>query len=112
MQIVQATLMTGHILIQLLLLILPFQLMALQPLIVRAMRSSNATAVTDACGRAITPTVTTPSPVTCNGTMVYTFTYADCAGHTHDWTYTYTIAALILPFQLMAHQPLIVRVML
>jgi hypothetical protein len=25
--------------------------------------------------------------------MVYTFTYADCAGHTHDWTYTYTIAA-------------------
>src|SRR5205814_859468 len=50
-------------------------------------------AVTDACGRAITPTVTTPSPVTCNGTMVYTFTYTDCANHTHDWTYTYTIAA-------------------
>jgi hypothetical protein len=38
MQIVQATLMTGHILILLLLLILRFQLMALQPLIVRAMR--------------------------------------------------------------------------
>src|SRR5205814_2011255 len=49
--------------------------------------------VTDACGRAITPTVTTPSPVTCNGTMVYTFTYTDCANHTHAWTYTYTIAA-------------------
>jgi hypothetical protein len=30
MQIVQATLMTGHILIRLLLLILPFRLMALQ----------------------------------------------------------------------------------
>jgi hypothetical protein len=44
--------------------------------------------------------------------MVYTFTYADCAGHTHDWTYTYTIAALILLFRLMALQPLIVRVML
>jgi hypothetical protein len=37
MQIVQATLMTGPILIRLLLLILPFRLMALQPLIVRAM---------------------------------------------------------------------------
>src|SRR5690349_213297 len=49
--------------------------------------------VTDACGRAITPTVTTPSPVSCNGTMVYTFTYTDCANHTHAWTYTYTIAA-------------------
>src|SRR4030095_15495569 len=27
----------------------------------------------------------------CNGTMIYTFTYTDCASHTHDWTYTYTI---------------------
>src|SRR5678809_632918 len=35
--------------------------------------------------------VTTPSPIACNGTMVYTFTYSDCAGHTHNWTYTYTI---------------------
>jgi hypothetical protein len=39
--------------------------------------------------------------------MVYTFTYADCAGHIMTGPYTYTIAALILPFQLMAHQPLI-----
>jgi hypothetical protein len=23
--------------------------------------------------------------------MVYTFTYTDCAGNTHVWTYTYTI---------------------
>jgi hypothetical protein len=43
--------------------------------------------------------------------MVYTFTYADCAGHTHDWTYTYTIAAPDFTFRLMAHQPLIVRAM-
>jgi hypothetical protein len=49
--------------------------------------------ITDACGNTITPTVTTPSPVTCNGSMVYTFTYTDCANHSHDWTYTYTIAA-------------------
>src|SRR5678810_1074733 len=46
--------------------------------------------VTDACGNAITPVVTTPTPVTCNGAMVYTFTYTDCANHTHAWTYTYT----------------------
>src|SRR5678815_3582825 len=46
--------------------------------------------VTDACGNAITPVVTAPTPVTCNGTMVYTFTYTDCANHTHAWTYTYT----------------------
>jgi hypothetical protein len=23
--------------------------------------------------------------------MVYTFTYSDCAGNSHVWTYTYTI---------------------
>src|SRR5438094_8124223 len=39
------------------------------------------------------PTVVAPSPITCNGTMVYTFTYVDCAGHSHAWTYTYTISA-------------------
>ena len=49
--------------------------------------------VLDACGRAITPTVVAPSPVTCNGSMVYTFTYVDCANHSHAWTYTYTITA-------------------
>ena len=52
-----------------------------------------APAVKDACGNDITPTVVAPSPITCNGTMVYTFTYKDCAGHSHDWTYTYTIDA-------------------
>src|SRR6202008_4895238 len=51
-----------------------------------------APVVNDACGNPITPTVTSPSPIACNGTMVYTFTYTDCAGHTHDWTYTYTIS--------------------
>src|SRR5438046_8363907 len=52
-----------------------------------------APAVTDACGNTITPTVVAPSPITCNGTMVYTSTYVDCAGHSHAWTYTYTISA-------------------
>src|SRR5258708_9427823 len=51
-----------------------------------------APTVVDACGKTLTPTVTTPSPVTCNGTMVYVFSYTDCAGHSHDWKYTYTIS--------------------
>jgi hypothetical protein len=32
-----------------------------------------------------------PSPATCEGDMVYTFTYTDCSGNSHVWTYTYTI---------------------
>src|SRR5438045_4174378 len=52
-----------------------------------------APTVVDACGNTLTPVVTTPSPVACNGSMAYTFTYTDCAGHSHVWTYTYTIAA-------------------
>jgi hypothetical protein len=48
--------------------------------------------VTDACGNVITPVAgPAPSPLTCEGDMVYTFTYTDCSGNTHDWTYTYTI---------------------
>src|SRR5438045_4657180 len=50
-----------------------------------------APTVVDACGNTLTPVATTPSAVTCNGTMAYTFVYTDCAGHTHTWTYTYTI---------------------
>ena len=28
---------------------------------------------------------------TCEGTKIYTYTYADCEGNSHDWVYTYTI---------------------
>ena len=46
----------------------------------------------DACGNDITPVAgTAPSPLTCEGDMVYTFTYTDCANNSHVWTYTYTI---------------------
>src|SRR5262249_49355690 len=48
--------------------------------------------VTDACVKTLTQKTTTPSTVTCNGTMAYSFAYTDCAAHTHTWTYTYTIA--------------------
>ena len=47
--------------------------------------------VNDACGP-ITPTLvsTDPDPA-CEGDIVWTYNYADCAGNNHNWTYTYTI---------------------
>src|SRR5438046_8055220 len=48
--------------------------------------------VKDACSYTLTTVVATPSTIACNGTMVYTYTYTDCANHTHVWKYTYTIA--------------------
>ena len=51
---------------------------------------ADAGVVNDACGNAITPTVTPPTAVACEGDMVWTFTYTDCAGNTLDWTHTYT----------------------
>jgi hypothetical protein len=69
MQIVQATLMTGPITYTIAAPDFTLRLMALQPLIARVDAvAPTPPAVTDACGRAITPTVTSPSPVTCNGT--------------------------------------------
>lgn len=56
--------------------------------------------VNDACGKQITPTLKTqPTAITCEGTMVWVYTYTDCTGSSHDWTYTYTISlpALVIP---------------
>ena len=47
--------------------------------------------MTDMCGNAITPVMVAPLDIPCEGDMVYTFTYTDCAGNTADWSYTYTI---------------------
>src|SRR4029077_8560135 len=51
-------------------------------------------AVTDNCGRTITPSapVVSADPA-CAGTKTYTYTYTDCSGVGHDWVYTYTITA-------------------
>ena len=48
--------------------------------------------VTDACGNLITP-VAAEAPVApaCEGDMVYTWTYTDCKGNSHDWSHTVTI---------------------
>ncbi|WP_157805357.1 HYR-like domain-containing protein, partial [Confluentibacter citreus] len=58
--------------------------------------------VTDNCGNTITPSpaVKTDTP-DCQGSIVYTFTYTDCAGNTADWTYTYTV--ILAPFTVPAN---------
>src|SRR5207237_10752483 len=48
--------------------------------------------VKDACGNTLTPLVATQFGRAWCRTMVYTYTYTDCANHTHVWKYTYTIA--------------------
>ena len=49
--------------------------------------------VTDACGTLISPSgpVVGGTYVSCEGTRIYTWTYTDCEGNTHVWTYTFNI---------------------
>ncbi|MFZ5430168.1 MAG: PKD-like domain-containing protein, partial [Bacteroidota bacterium] len=48
--------------------------------------------ISDNCGRPVTVTLNeTPTIPACSGTVVYDFTYTDCAGKTYNWVYTYTI---------------------
>ncbi|WP_405349636.1 hypothetical protein, partial [Ruminobacter amylophilus] len=48
--------------------------------------------VKDACGRILTPVSSSAGEMPlCEGSVAYTYTYEDCAGHTHDWVYTYNI---------------------
>jgi uncharacterized protein (DUF169 family) len=51
--------------------------------------------ISDACGKPIIPTgpvvVDAPNPLTCEGTRTYTFTYTDCAGHSKDWSFVWTL---------------------
>ncbi len=59
--------------------------------------------VKDVCGTILAPSsstgpVFTPvSPGSCEGTVVYTYTYTDCDGLQFVWTYTYTIDRTTLP---------------
>ncbi len=55
--------------------------------------------VNDDCGNPITPTgpVTGGSFDGCEGTSTFTWTYTDCEGNSHDWTYTYSIHDDIAP---------------
>ena len=47
--------------------------------------------ITDICGNTLTPVITAPAAVACEGDMIWTFTYTDCAGNSVDWLYTYTV---------------------
>ena len=52
--------------------------------------------ILDACGRTVSPllvgSVSTPNPIVCEGTVVWTYRYTACDGTTTaDWTFTYTI---------------------
>jgi hypothetical protein len=51
--------------------------------------------VIDACAGAITPTgpvvTNVPNPLTCEGTMTFTFTFRDCSGNTSLWSHVTTI---------------------
>ena len=57
--------------------------------------------VIDACGNPIIPTgpviVQIPNPVINSGTIIYTWTFTDCAGTSANWSYTYTILGYITP---------------
>ncbi|MBI1227952.1 MAG: T9SS type A sorting domain-containing protein [Bacteroidetes bacterium] len=54
--------------------------------------------VLDACGKTTTrtgPVITNnPNPLVCEGTRTYTYTYTDCAGHSHQWSFVYTVIRL------------------
>ena len=54
-----------------------------------------ATPVVTRCGITLVPVLQGGAPVTtvtngC-GTVTYTYVYTDCAAHTHNWIYTYTV---------------------
>ena len=55
--------------------------------------------VTDNCGNVLTPTgpVVSGTYVSCEGTIIYTWTYTDCEGNTHNWSFTYTVDHTIAP---------------
>lgn len=57
------------------------------------------------CGETITPTgpviTNNPNPIACEGTRTYTWTYTDCEGNSHPWSFVYTIERL--PFTVPAN---------
>ena len=56
--------------------------------------------VKDNCNNTLTPGAAVAGGTYdgCEGTKTYTFTYTDCEGNSHDWTYTYTILPPVLTF--------------
>ncbi|MCQ2192689.1 MAG: SprB repeat-containing protein, partial [Paludibacteraceae bacterium] len=61
----------------------------------KAVKPSSVPTVNDALNNPITPeykgSTKVPADFTCDGKVVHTYTYKDCAGHSFDWTYTYRV---------------------
>ncbi|MBR6063537.1 MAG: hypothetical protein IKP54_05240, partial [Bacteroidales bacterium] len=59
--------------------------------------------VTDYCGRELTPEtnvqIDTNLTNNCTGTIVFKYTYKDCANHSHIWMFTYNIQHITPPHQ-------------
>jgi len=51
--------------------------------------------ISDACGNTLAPSdaviTETPDPLTCEGTITYTYTFTDCSNNSYEWAYVYTI---------------------
>ncbi|MBK6566019.1 MAG: T9SS type A sorting domain-containing protein [Saprospiraceae bacterium] len=62
-------------------------------------------AVTSNCGEVLIPTgpviTNTPNPLTCEGTINYSYTFTDCEGNTAAWNFIYTVERL--PFTVPAN---------
>lgn len=59
--------------------------------------------VLDMCGTSLIPTLdqidSIPDPVTCEGSVVFHYTFTDCAGLSVPWTFTYTIDHTTAPHE-------------
>jgi|GEM_PF-1126291 len=59
--------------------------------------------VTDNCGNIITPSAPLKSETPdCQGSVIYTFTYTDCAGNSADWSYSFSIE--LAPFSVPSNE--------
>ena len=51
--------------------------------------------IVDGCGNLVSAVLSgfidNPSPLNCEGTRTWNYTYTDCAGNNVSWTYTYTV---------------------
>jgi hypothetical protein len=55
----------------------------------------NPPVVTSNCGEVLAPVLTFESQALgCEGTKIYTYTYTDCEGNSHDWRFTYVVEYL------------------
>ena len=84
-----------------------FRMPANQELAVNCYAQATASSITlptvkDSCGNVLTPGDYTKNDGNyngCQGDVVFTYPYTDCAGHTHNWTFTYHV---VMPEEIAA----------